>query len=298
MSANRPAPKPGHLGNLLDEFLNLFRPSIDLAERLIAAKSNPQEIILLMCARLDALASTIASEDQANRAAFISLLVNYTGYRDLMRSVSVGDLYYELGYHRWIAEGLIPKPGRVHKFSDLNDPVIELLDRSGIPLTVDAAERFLARAMRALVANFRCRPGQPRAKAGIVKPGEVIAAFEAEFRRSVDAELRQNLKTAFQPLLDKKTVAAILYDRFRNSAVHGVRVDLDEMNFFAAQEPYWKPLYSEYYPSFRFLMFPAAFLVKLLRNCLGTVRQHLAATQKLPPDVHFHIFGEFRVCSG
>jgi hypothetical protein len=283
--------KPGELRALLDNFFDLFNPSVELAEKLISAKSSPQEIILLMCARLDALACSIVREDEPNRAAFIRLLVNYAGYRDLMQSVSIGDLYYELGYHRWLVEGLIPKPGRLHRFSGLNDPVIELLERSGIPLTAEAAERFLSRAMRALRRTFRCTPGQPKAKPHAAALHTVIDALEAEFRRSRDAELRSNLKPAFQPLLDRQTVAAILYERFRNNAVHGLRVEVDERNFFAAQEPYWNPLYSDYYPPFLLLMFPAAFLVRLLRNSLTTVRHHFAKSQKLPPDVHFHVFG-------
>jgi len=40
-----------------------------------------------------------------------------------------GDLYYGLGFHRWLAEGMIPKPGRLFRFSDLDDPIISLLDR-------------------------------------------------------------------------------------------------------------------------------------------------------------------------
>lgn len=283
--------KPTELTALVDRFFDLFKPSIELAERLITAKSSAQEIILLICARLDALACSIVSEDEHNRSAFIRLLVNYTGYRDLMQSVSVGDLYYELGYHRWLIEGLIPKPGRLHKFSKLDDPVIELLERSGIPLTAETAERFLSRAMRALTKNFRCTSGQPRAKNSAVDPSVVIEAFEAEFRRSRDTELRSNVKAAFQPLLARQTAAAILYERFRNNAVHGLRVEVDEKNFFAAQEPYWKPLYSEDYPPFLQLMFPAAFLVRLLRSSLTTVRHRFAKSQKLPPDVHFHVFG-------
>ncbi len=203
-----------------------------------------------MCARLDALASSIASEDEPNRTAFMRLVTNYGGFRDLMSSVSVGDLYYELGYHHWLAEGLIPKPGRVHKFSDLNDPVVELLDRSGISLTVDAAQALLALAMRTLAVNFGCRPGQRTTKQVAVKPRVVADALEAAFRRSRDPELRQNLVTAFQPLLDKMTVSAILYEKFRNNAVHGVKVEVDEAKFFTADEPFSQPFYSECYPPF------------------------------------------------
>lgn len=214
--ANVPSANSSWIQDQLDRFFDLFNPSIELAERLIASKSHPQEVALLLCARLDALASSIASEDQSNRDKFIQLLVGYAGHRDLMVSVSAGDLYYELGYHRWLAEGLIPKPGRIHTFSDLNDPVIELLDRSGVPLTVDDVKQFLSRSMRAVADNFRCTPGQPRVKPTVAKPAAIIAALRTEFQRSRDRDLVANLEAAFRPLLARKTVAAIVYDRFRN----------------------------------------------------------------------------------
>jgi hypothetical protein len=291
MSSNLPMAGPGDVTDRLDEFFDLFTPTIELVEHLIKTRSSPQEIVLLLCARLDALASSITSEDQSNREAFIGLLVKYSGHRELMQRVSAGDLYYELGFHRWLAEGLIPKPGRVHKFSDLNDPVIELLDRSGIPLTVDDAVRLLSRAMRAVAARFRCAPGQPLKKPMMAKRESVLEALRAEFQRSADSDIRQNLEVAFQPLLQKKTAASILYENFRNNAVHGVRVEIEEAMFFKAQKPYWQPLHSEFYPPFFFLKFPASFLVELLRNCLKTLRRQMSATQKMPPDVHFHAFG-------
>jgi hypothetical protein len=42
--------------------------------------------------------------------------------------------HYEIGYHRWTLPGLIPKPGRLHSFSDVNREVAILLDKSGIGL--------------------------------------------------------------------------------------------------------------------------------------------------------------------
>jgi len=126
MASNSQPDQSENLAERLDRFFGLFQPTIELAENLIRSKANAQEIVLLLCARLDALASCLAREDQSSRQSFIHMLVNYSGHRGLMQSVSAGDLYYELGYHRWLAEGLIPKPGRLHRFSRLNDPILSL----------------------------------------------------------------------------------------------------------------------------------------------------------------------------
>jgi hypothetical protein len=291
MTPKAPPVKSPKLIDALGRFFSLFQPTIGLAEDLIRAKSNPQEVVLLLCARLDALASCTSREDQSNRQSFVRLLVKYSGYRDLMRSVSAGDLYYELGYHRWVAEGMIPRPGRLHRFSHIDDPIIHLLERSGIPLTVEAVQRLLTRMMRVLAANFRCRPGQPLKKPMVGKPKSIIVDMETEFRSSKDAELRRNLEGALQPLLETKTIAGLLYENFRNAAVHGAKVQFDEATFFQGQRPYWEPLYSDYYPPFLFVKFPGPFLVELLHNCTNTLKQEMLATEKLPPDVHFYVFG-------
>ncbi|HEX4020013.1 MAG TPA: hypothetical protein VHX63_02620 [Acidobacteriaceae bacterium] len=274
----------------VDAFFNLFEPTILLAEKLISARTNAQEIVLLMCARLDALASCTSREDQPNRESFIRLLVNYGGYRNLMESVSVGDLYYELGYHRWLAEGMIPRPGRLVRFSRLNDPILELLDRSNVPLTVDAVQSLLTRLMRVMSDHFRCRPGQPLRKPMTGKPKTIAEKIVVEFKHSKDVELRESICAAIEPFLRKKTVAALMYDNFRNPAVHGLKVELDEANFFNGQSPYWQSLYSDYYPPFMFVKFPGPFLLDLLRNCMRTLKEQMLSKRKLPPDVHFHAF--------
>lgn len=291
MESNSETGEEARLAERLDRFFSLFHPTIQLADSLIRSKANSQEVVLLLCARLDALASCLASEGQTNRKSFISLLVNYGGHRDLMQSVSVGDLYYELGYHRWLASRLVPKPGRLHRFSRLNDPFISLLDRSGIPLTVEAVERLFTRLMRALAANFRCRPGQRISKPRVAKPQVVTSAVLKAFEKSRDIESADRLREAIQPIIDIKTVANLLYENYRNNAIHGAWVGFDDKAFFSQTKPYWEPLYSPYYPPFMFVKFPAAFLVELTSNCMGTLKRKMIATRKLPPDVHYHAFG-------
>lgn len=132
----------------IDKYFDLFAPTLGLAARLIAAKENAQDVLLLLCARLDALASSISNEAQSNRDSFTNLVIAYGGERGLMESVSAGDLYYELGYHRWLMEGMLPKAGRIVRFSHVNDPVIDLLEQSDIPLTKDAAVVLLTRIMK------------------------------------------------------------------------------------------------------------------------------------------------------
>jgi hypothetical protein len=275
----------------LSEFVELFGPTIELAERLIQARTNAQEVVLLLCARLDALASALVVEGTPNHESFARLVVKYGGHRELMESVSAGDIYYELGYHRWLIEGTIPKPGRLVRFSRVDDPIIYLLDHSGVPITVEDGTNLFTRMMRAVETAFRCKAGQPRSKPTCAKRKAFSTALEQEFARSKNDELKSSIGEASRLLLDSKTIAALMYQRFRNEAIHGGHVLIDEERFFTETAPYWKPLVSEYYPAFLVVEFPARFLIDVLRNCLRTVCKMMEATRKLPPDIHFHVFG-------
>lgn len=208
-----------------------------------------------------------------------------------MESVSAGDLYYELGFHRWMVEGLIPKPGSLHRFSRLDDPILHLFDNSGISLTVNAAEKLLTRIMKAVAANFRCKPNQSLKKPMIGDRRQMMNAIEVELRSMRDIDPKQSIEQALKPLLDGKMIANILYEKFRNSSIHGIRVEINEECFFTSHQPYWKSLYSEYYPPFMFFEAPALFLMEILENCLRTVHKKMLATKKLPPDIHYYAFG-------
>jgi hypothetical protein len=208
-----------------------------------------------------------------------------------MRAVSVADLYYELGYHRWMMDGILATPGRVIRFSRLSDPLVELLDLSGIPLTSEAATKMLSALIAVLKRNFRCHPGQRLAKPPMAKKGQVLASVQTGLHGS-RAVKPESLGRALQPLLDSVTVADLPYLRVRNGTIHGIEVNVDENRFFTEKCPYWHHLHSEYYGSFMLLQFPAQFLLELLQNSLETIRRAMLARGLVPPDVHWHLFGD------
>jgi hypothetical protein len=276
----------------LDHFFELFSPTLKLVEHLVASRSNPQEILILLCARLDGLASSSVSEDTSNKQAFVHFLSSYSSQRDIFESVSVGDLYYELAYHRWMLEGTIPKPGRIHRYSRVDDPIIRLLEDSGMPLMVRDAEAFLGRIQKSLRKHFRVMPSQRLAKPALAKVKRVEEVVLGEFRGRRSTVVIEALPNALQPLLDAKRMATILHEKFRSQAIHGAQVLLNESRFFSDEDPYWEPKSSPYFGSYCLVEFPAKFLVTVLRNSLKTYRAHLLAKGKFPPDVHSHVFGD------
>jgi len=266
-----------------------YKTTVTLVDKLIQSKSHPQEILILICSRLDALANSIGSDNEGQQKKFVSFITNYGRSSNLFRRVSIGDLYYEIGYHRWILSGLIPQPGRFHIFSDVNREVAILLDESGVDLTQQAADRFLHKIQDCITANFRARWRQSQKKPVSASADEITSALVKGIHGLPNTALA-NLPKAIAPLLNIKTGGAILYQRFRSQVIHGGKVRLDEKKFFVEKRPYWKPLFSEYYGSFLFLEFPALFLSQLLVDSIRTYEHHLTAKGKVPPDIHFDMF--------
>lgn len=274
----------------LDRYFAIFESAQSLAAQLIEERRYPTEILVVLCTRLDALATESTAEGTSTRKAFGSFVARYGGDRNLFDSISLGDLYYELAFHRWLLEGMIPMPGRLQRFSQIDTPIIQLLEGAGLPLTLHDSEALLDTLMRILRQRFHVKPRQPRTKRSLVTAAglkrEVMDAFQGTRLRSV----ANSIPGALDPLLETKRVSNILYRRFRCESVHGAAVRLDETRFFTSDDIYWKALYSEYYGAFELIEFPAKFLLSLLDRCIRTYRAHLVATGKLPPDVHFQAF--------
>lgn len=276
----------------LQRYFSQFASTFSLVDDLIKSRSRPQEALILLCSRLDAVACSSARDDEPRGPTFANFITRYGGHADLFRSISVGDLYYELAFHRWLLPGLVTKPGRLHMFSRLDKDVLLLFERSGIALTEQDCDGLLRRTMEALRANFRALPHQPSTKRPLGKARVITDAVVDRISHSRSKVELDQMPEALRPLLNSKAVATILYQRFRCESIHGGMVRIDEERFFREDRPYYKPLYSDYYGAFRMIEFPARFLSQLLRNCLTSYERHLCAKGKVPPDVHFQAFDD------
>jgi hypothetical protein len=255
-------------------------------------RKNPVEILILLCSRLDALASDSTVEGTPSKQAFTRFVTTYGGNKDLFNSVSIGDLYYEMAYHRWRLEGTIPKPGRLYRFSRVDDPIIQLLDGAGLPLTLKHSEILLSTLMRILRQHFRAIPRQSLAKLRVVKASQLEKSMVDAVQKTRLRRIAVDLPLALRKLLDEKNVCSLLYQRFRCESIHGATIVLNEKRFLSETGIYWEPWYSEHYGSFELIEFSAKFLLECLNHCMLTYRAHLQAKKKIPPEIHFHGFGD------
>jgi hypothetical protein len=274
----------------LDRFFRQFAPTEQLARQLTDAQSHAQEIVILLCSRIDALASGAAREGEPSAKAFARFVETYGGNRRLLASVSLGDVYYELDYHLWLSPGIIEKAGRIKTFSRVNDPILRLLVDSEIPITLKDAQRLLSQLLAALRKNFRVTPSQRKKGAALSSPMSVTDAIVRELKRKRAAPGEDQVVKCLTPLLSSKIISRILYERFRCEAIHGGYVVLDGTKFFHETNPYWKPLETEHYGPFQLIEFPAKFLMALFSNCMRNYRKHLETLGKVPPGVHFQMF--------
>jgi hypothetical protein len=280
------------LEQALASFFDSFSPTLQLTDELIRSKSHAQEILILLCSRLDALASSAAREDTPRVAAFTHFVTCYGRQRAFFESVSAGDLYFDLASHRFRLPAIIDKPGRPVRYSRDDIPMIELLWESGLPLTETDAERLLSQVIKGLQAKFRVIPGQPNSKPVRAKAASIAQTMVEAFRRSRMKEVADTISKALGPLLGANTLAAILYDDFRCEAIHSGGVYLDERKFLTEDRPYWLRGESEFFGRYLYVQFPAKFLARLLRDCINTYRSHLLSKRQLPARVFFRIFAE------
>jgi hypothetical protein len=222
-------PKNQVLAGALDRYFASFDCTRELASKLILKRKHPVEILILLCARLDALASDAAKDETSSKNAFTRFVTAYGGQRDLLNSISIGDLYYELMYHRWLLEGMIPAPGRLHIFSRLDEPIIHLLEHAGLPLTLKDSEILLDTLIRISKQEYRAFPGQHLTKPRIVKLEVLKSVLVKRALRTRLKKIANNLPDALTPLWRARKSAQFFISDFgpmrsteqRSFLIHG-----------------------------------------------------------------------------
>jgi hypothetical protein len=283
----------GELETRLSSFFDNFSPTLELIDDLIRNKSHPQEVIILTCSRLDALASTANPEDAPKKESFVNFICDYCQDHSFFNKVSVGDLYYEFAYHHYLlSEGIFMDDGRLFRSSRHDDAMIQFVDYSDIPLIDEWVKYMFTKVMRALSSSFRVKPGQPLAKSHTASIDEVLSCIASSLERSRIKNFSKSIVEAIEPLVKTKVAARLLYERFRSEAIHGGLVQISNKRFFSENLPYWTPWGREEYGYSLLLEFPAKFLRRLLKGCMETYKRHLIAKGAVPIGIHQLVFGE------
>jgi hypothetical protein len=277
------------LAKRVEEALGPFHETLDFAGELRQSRRHPQDALILLCSRLDALGNWL-DRWPTNRESFVEFVCLYGGHEELMRGVSLGNLYQDLRYYEWLTPGgLVEAPGRLCRFSPADTPIIRFLDESEIPLTEKAIQGLFRRMSRTVMKRFRASPRQPKGKREVAPLGEVKRVLGDGFDTPRWRRVRAPILQASGPLLKTYTLADILYREFRCQSIHGLAA-IDAKRFFSEARPYWRVWHAIHGYEFLLVEFPAAFIEELLRNALERVRSEVLAKRLLPPEIHNRVF--------
>ncbi|OPY65709.1 MAG: hypothetical protein A4E57_03073 [Syntrophorhabdaceae bacterium PtaU1.Bin034] len=266
-----------------------YRSTVSLVEELIAKKTHVNEIILLVCARLDSLANA-ACQETTQKASFFKFLTRYSNHRSLLVSVSVPDLYDYFARLLWLLSGMIQKPGRLHLFDPIEDAsAVSFIWKSELPVTEEHIAPLLRFVLRILRMHYRAAPGQPRRKNDLQQLPELSKQL-VEAAASYKTQKYLKAMEAIGPILKDHTIGNLLYTDYRCAVIHDYGFQIDPALFFKETVPYYAIFSNHYIESNQFrLHFPAAFLLSLLKDCIDNYQKRLLHTLKLPSAIWFKI---------
>jgi hypothetical protein len=265
--------------NAVNTFFSRYKNTLTLLDRFLADGKNHQEFVLLSCARLDSLAN-LAFPDGTQKARFSRFLAKHSGLGKQTFAVSVPDLFYYFQHYLWIRGGNIPHAGRIMLYRERDKEFAQFIYDSGIPVTGAHVGSLLKNVMDALKIAYRISPAQRVTKRTSAPLRDVVGlisdAVKKYASRYPDSEVH-----VVGSIVNSYTLGALLYRRYRSTAIHEWGVELEESEFFTRTEVYWQtaPVHSH-----RFLkvQFPARLLLNMLKRSIDSYKRELVAIRKLP----------------
>jgi len=277
-----------NFAEVIDEAFRQYEPTVELLKDLQARELNPQEFVILVCARLDSL-SNLAFLEGTQKSKFIKFLMTFSQHGNAFRKVSVPDLYYFLTKRLLILPGTIPQPGRVHVYHPTEEKeFISFIWKSGISITEEDIENALLFLLKVLKKVYRIAPNQSLRMPTADTPKSVVKCLR-EGSNTYRKGAYDKAVRAIVPVVQNFTLGAILYSEYRCASIHRYGVNMYETPFFKEKTPHWCSFYDEDCAPSRFLKvhFPGPFLFDTLVKCIHNYKKYLRKTRKLPADLFF-----------
>lgn len=273
----------------IQEAFERYDSTIQLLQNFVEKKTNTQEIILLVCARLDSL-SNLAFTGKSQKDNFTDFITHHSGRKNKLIKISVPDFFEHLGYHLWVLPGFLEKEGRFHMFDPRRDEQFVLfIWNSGIALTQDQVGYLLKFLTNTLKKRYRVSPNQPLSKDSTDTISNIITYLENEAKNHKKAFIRDAIcsNKYLLNLIKDYSIASLLYREYRCGIIHEYGVDIRSIDFFNKLDVYWQPFYNDIAQPTRRLriQFPAQFLLKLLTDCVNSYKVQLLQTKQLPIEL-------------
>jgi len=279
---------PINFSEIIKDAFRQYEPTVELLNNLQARKVNPQEFVILVCARLDSL-SNLAFPEGSQKSKFIKFLTTFSQQGNAFRKVSVPDLYYFLMKRLLILPGTIPQPGRVHVYHPTEEKeFISFIWKSGVSITEEDIEKVLLFLLKVLKKMYRVAPNQSLRKPMSDSPKSVLK-YLLEASNTYREGMYDEAVRAIVPVIQDFTLGALVYSEYRCASIHEYEVNMYETPFFKEKRPHWYSFYDEYCTPSYFLKvhFPGPFLFDTLVKCINNYKKYLRKIRKLPADLFF-----------
>ena len=284
--------KPETFRHRLASYFERYETTLQILTSLTNGEAAPQDIILLACARLDSLANHAARGKTGQQGKFVTLLLTHSGHREILERVSIPDLYASLLIEWWQLPGVLEVPGRLQVFDALRQrDFIDMYWKSGIALTEHDIEGLMAFLAGEIRRRYRVIPHQTKGKPQTDTVNDIHAALTLAAAAHRKGRYSQAV-AAFKPIIQAHQLAAVLYREYRNGAIHGGGVDIDEDEFFSAEAPCWTIVQYQFAAAKPILrvLFPGRFLLSTYEHSFRGYHKQLLNTQKLPSSIFNEVF--------
>ena len=273
----------------IDNALNIDS-TFYLVREFIEERENIQELILIVCARLDSL-SNLAFTNKSQRENFIGFLSRHSSIKKRIYDISLPDLYYNLSYRLYSMPAIIDTPGRLQILDPLEDEqFVSFLWNSGLAVTEKDMSRLIAFIAKNIQKKYRVTPTQSKRKPSIDTLTNIfnyLVEASKTYRKGLFDDAIQQIK----PILKDYSMGSLLYREYRCKIIHERGVDVDEEKFFQEYLPYFETTYNDYVDPGKFLTleFPARFLIGLLDSSFKNFVAELKHKMLLPSALFFEI---------
>jgi hypothetical protein len=273
----------------IEEAFSIYDSTIELLNKFIRDRSNIQEFILLVCARLDAL-SNLAFTGKSQKDNFIDFLTHHSGIKNKILEIGLPHLFDYLCYHEYVLPGSLEREGRLYMLDPRRDEQFVLFVwHSGIGITQDKVGVLLKFLIRAIKQKYRVLPNQKLTKQSIDTLSNIIGYLENSAKRTRKSFIKEAIcsNKYLSNMIKDFSLGALLYREYRCGIIHDYGVEVDSADFFSKNTICWQTVYNDLVQPTRRLriQFPARMLLELFTSSLHSYKLRLQKSKQLPIEL-------------
>jgi hypothetical protein len=172
-----------------------------LVEDLARRREHPHEIVILACARSDALANLSITKKRSQRERFVSFLHAYSGKPSEIKRVALPNLYFHLFLQYVTLPGILPTAGRMCVFDVTRDAAfLQFVVDSGVAIEENEVYKLLHKLSAWLQRKYRTTATQTKSKPHDDKASAIISHLD-QCSRSYRKGIYNKAIAAPRPLL-------------------------------------------------------------------------------------------------